>query len=321
MSATRLVTGIVSAAMVVLGTGTVFGQLQPNRPVRIVASGVGGGTDFVARQIANGLTDSLGQQFLVENRGSSVVPGEIVSKASPDGHTLLVTTGGILWVLPFFQKVPYDPVKDFSPVALAASFPTVLVVNASLPANSVKELIALAKTKPGELNYASGSSGASTHLAAELFKSMAGVNIVRISYKGAGPALNAVISGEVQLMFSIAASVAPHAKSGSLRALAVTSAGPSVLAPGLPSVAASGLPGFESASMGGMFGPAKTPVAIINRPNREVVQFLSRADVKEKLLNIGVEAVGSSPEQFEITVKSEIVRLGKVISDAGIRAG
>ena len=308
-----------SAATMTLATGVVSGQSFPARAVSLITSEAGGALDFTARWTAPGLTSGLGQQVSVENRAGLVI-GALVAKAQPDGYTLLVQSNA-LWILSFLQKAPYDPERDFLPITAMTRQFNVLVAHPSVAANSVKELIALAKTKPGELNYASGSSGASTHLAAELFKSMAGVNIVRISYKGAGPALNAVISGEVQLMFSIAASVAPHAKSGSLRALAVTSAGPSVLAPGLPSVAASGLPGFESASMGGMFGPAKTPVAIINRPNREVVQFLSRADVKEKLLNIGVEAVGSSPEQFEITVKSEIVRLGKVISDAGIRAG
>ena len=319
MSATRLVTGIVSAAMVVLGTGTVFGQLQPNRPVRIVASGVGGGTDFVARQIANGLTDSLGQQFLVENRGSSVVPGEIVSKASPDGHTLLVTTGGILWVLPFFQKVPYDPVKDFSPVALAASFPTVLVVNASLPANSVKELIALAKAKPGALNYVMTAKGGSAHLAGELFNSMAGIKIVAVPYKNTATAITDLISGRVEMFFSAAGPVMPHVKSGKLKALAVTSPKTSMLLPDMPTVAAS-LPGYDMDGVYCLFAPAKTPAAIIKYLNQGLVRALSRADVKEKFLAAGIQPVGSSPAELGALRKTDMARMGKMIKEAGIGA-
>lgn len=319
MLATRLITGIVSAAMVVLGTETVYGQLQPNRPIRIVTSGLGGGTDFVARQIANGLTASLGQQVLVENRGSSVVPGEIVSKASPDGHTLLVTSGGILWVLPFFQKVPYDPVKDFSPIALMASFPAILVVNASVPANSVKEFIALAKAKPGALNYVMTAQGGSAHLAAELFNSMAGVKIVPIPYKNTGTAITDLISGRVQMFFSASGPVMPHVASGKLRALAVTSAKTSALFPDMPTVAAS-LPGYDMEAVYCIFAPAKTPAAIINRLNQEIVRVLSQADVKEKFLAAGIEPLGSSPAELGALRKSDMAKMGKVVKDAGIGA-
>jgi tripartite-type tricarboxylate transporter receptor subunit TctC len=189
-----------------------------------------------------------------------------------------------------------------------------------LPIKSVKELIAWAKAKPGELNYASASSGTSNHLAAELFKSMAGVNIIRVPYKGAGPALNAVVANEVPMMFPTAGAVIPLAKAGRIRPLAVTTAQPTALMPGLPTVAMAGLPGFESASLTGVFAPAKTPAAIIRRLNQEIVRILTQADVKEKLFNTGVEVVASTPEQFAAAVKSEIIKMGKLIKDVGIRA-
>ena len=197
--------------------------------------------------------------------------------------------------------------------------PNVLVVHPSLPVKSVKELIALAKARPGELNYASGGIGAAGHLAAELFKFMAGVNIARIDYKGNAGAVTAIMGGEVQMGFNSAPSVAPHVKSGRLRALAVTSAQPSVLTPGLTTVAASGLRGYESVVMVGIFSPAKTPAAIITRLNQEIVRVLNREDVKEKLLSAGTEAVGNSPEQFLATIKSEMATVGKLIKDTGIR--
>ena len=217
-------------------------------------------------------------------------------------------------------NVPWDAIRDFSPITLATSQPSILAVHPSLPVKSVKELIALAKSKPGALNYSVGASGTAQHFAAELFKVMAGVNIVMINYKGGGPATNALIAGEVQVSFVSAASAAPFVKSGRLRALAVTSAQPSMLAPGLPTVAASGLPGYESVTLAGIYAPAKTPTAIINRLNQEFVRVLNGADVKEKLLNSGVEAAGNSPEQFAATIKADMTTVGKLIKDAGIRA-
>ncbi len=317
----RFVVWMFSVGMMILGADVLTGQDYPSKPVRIVASEAGGAGDFAARLIAQGLTYSLGQQVIIENRGGSgVIPAEVVAKSAPDGYTLLFFASS-LWLLPFIQdNVPYDPVRDFSPITLAIRSPNLIVVHPSLPVKSVKELIALAKAKPGELNYASGLTGSSSHLAAELFSSMAGVNIVRIPYKGIGPALTALIGGQVQLSFANASAVTPHIKSGKLRALAVTSPQPSVLFPGLPTVAASGLPGYESASIFGMFAPAKTPATLINRLNQETVRVLNRADMKERFFNVGVETVGSSPEDFAATMKSEMTRMGKVIKHAGIRA-
>ena len=209
--------------------------------------------------------------------------------------------------------------RDFTPISGITIVPNVLVVHPSLPVKSVKELIALAKSRPGELNYAGGSAGTAPHLAAELFNYMAGVKIVRVEYKGNVGNVAAIMGGEVQLGFISAPSVAPQVKSGRLRALAVTSAQPSVLAPGLPSVAASGLSGFESVVLVGTFFPAKTPAAIVSRLNQEIVRVLRREDVKEKLLGAGVEVVASSPEQFSATIKSEMATVGKLIKDTGIR--
>lgn len=298
-------------------TAVAADQNYPSKPIRMIAPAIGGASDIAARLIAQSLSGSLGQQVVVDNRGS--IAPEIGAKAAPDGYTLL-SYGSPLWLSSFLRdNVPWDPVRDFSPITLTASSPNVLVVHPSLPATSVRELIALAKARPGELNFSTGSTGALTHLTGELFKAMAGVNIVRIPYKGNGPALNALVGGQVQLMFANSGSVVPQLNSGRLRALAVTSAQPSALVPGLPTVAASGLPGFESVTIIGMFAPAGTPAALIKRLNQEIVRVLNRADVKEKFFKIGVEAVGNSSAQFAADIKADMAKWGKVIKDAGIR--
>ena len=297
----------------------VEGDRFPARPVRIVTSEPGGGLDFVARIIAQGLSAVLGQQVIVDNRPSGVFTGSIVSNATPDGHTLLFN-GSSFWMLPFLQKnVPYDPIRDFAPITLATSSPLILVVHPSVPAKSVQELIAFAKAKPGELNYSSSSAGTPQHIAAELFKSMTGVNVVRVPYKGAGPAIVALVAGEVQMTFSSAGAAIPHVKSGRLRALAVAAAQPSVLAPGLPTVASAGLPGFEAGSMWGFFGPAKTPGRLIARLRDEIVAVLNKPDVKERLMASTTEVVGSTPEKFAAEIKADMERASRVIKAAGIR--
>ena len=304
-----------------MGSGVVLSQTYPTKAIRIITAEVGGGVDFTARLIAQGLSPDLGQQVIVENRGGAngAIAGEMVAISPPDGYTLLLY-GSPIWLAPFLRnKVPYDPVRDFSAITLAVSVPAILAVHPSLPVGSVKELIALAKANPGKLNYASGSSGSSTHLATELFKWMAEVNIVYIPFKGSTPALNTLLGGQVQVMFATVASVTLHVKSGRLRALAVSTAEPSTLTPGLPTVAASGLLGYESVSIYGVFAPAKTPATIINRLNQDIVRVLNRPDVKDKFLNVGIVTIGSSPEQFAAIVKSEMARMGKVIRDVGIR--
>ena len=316
----RFTLQVFLVVLTVTGTGVVCSQPYPNKPIRMVTSAAGGSADFAARLIAQGLTGELGQQVVVDNRGGSVSTSVgIVAKAPPDGYTLLLYASS-LWIAPLLQPVSYDPIKDFSPITLAASSPYILVVHPSVPVTSVKELIALAKAKPGELNYGSSGLGTANHLAAELFNAMAGVNVVHVPYKGAGPALNALIGGQLQVMFPSAGSVTSHIKSGRLRALGVTSAEPSALAPGLPTVAAAGVPGYESLLMIGVFTPAGVPAALINRLNQEIVKALRKSDTREKLFNAGVETVGGTPAQLAASVKSEMARLGKVIKDAGIRA-
>jgi tripartite-type tricarboxylate transporter receptor subunit TctC len=302
----------------VLSAGGVSGQQNfPNKPIRIITSLPGGAGDFTARLIAQGISGTLGQPVIVDNRSSNIT-GETAMKALPDGHTLLLD-GNSLWFTSLMQKTPYDVLRDFSPITLVLSSPTILVVHPSAAANSVKELIALAKAKPGALNYGSAGYASAPHFAMELFKSMTGVNIVRVAYKGPAFVITALLGGEVQLTFIDAASATPHMKSGKLRALGVTSAEPSALAPGLPTVAASGLPGYSAIGLSVIFVPAKTPGAIVNRLNQEIVRFLTRPDVKERFLGNGEEIIASSPEQAAAAVKSDMSKMGKVIKDAGIK--
>ena len=291
-------------------------QNYPVKPIRMLAPEVGGASDIVARLIAQGLSANLGQQVVVDNRG--LLAPEIGAKTPPDGYTL-VAFGSPLWLTGYMRaNVTWDPVRSFEPVSLVASSPNVLVIHPSLPARSVKELIALAKSRPGELNYGTGSTGASTHLSGELLKSMAGINIVRVPYKGNGPALNALIGGQLHFMFGNAGAVVPYLNSGRLRALAVTSAEPSPLVPGLPTVAASGLPGYQTDVPTGIFTPASTPAAIISQLHKEVVRVLSQPEVKERFFNIGVDVVGGTPAQFAAYIKADMAKWGKVIKDAGI---
>ena len=307
-------TWIFLVGMVIPGAGTVSAQDYPNRPIRIVTGSVGGGSDFTSRQIASGISGPLGQPVIVENR-ASIIASEVVSKAPPDGYTLLVGGAGV-WLTPLSQKMNYD-MADFAPLSLISRDVNILVVHPSVPVKSVKELIALAKARPGELNY-SASLGTAL-LASELFKSMAGVRMVHIPYKGAGPAITALVSGEAQLTINEAGLLAPHVKSGKARALAVTSATPSTLTPGLPTVAESGVPGYEWVGMTHLLAPAKTPAAIVNRLNQEIVRFLNRAEVKARFLSAGTEIVASSPEELATIIKSDIDRITRLIRDAGLK--
>jgi len=279
----------------------------PSRPVRIFAPDAGGSGDTTARIIANGLTRALGQQIIVENRaGSGVIAGQAVATAKPDGYTVLLF-GSTIWLLPFLQEhVPFDPVKDLASLTLASRTPLVLVVNPALPVKSVRELIALANTRPGDLSYGAAIIG--------------GANIVHIAYKGVAPALTDLVSGRLQVMFPAASSGMPFVKAGRLRALAVTTAQESALAPGLPTVAAAGLPGYEASYISAAQVPAHTPPAVITRLNQEFVRVLNEPDVKEKLFGIGTESVGSSPEELTETMKREVAKWGKLIKEAGIRS-
>ena len=309
--------GWLPAAMLLSGVAGANAAEYPVKPLRIVTSEAGGGNDVPARIVAQGLTLALGQQVVIENRPSGVVPAEIVAKAAPNGYTLLFYNNA-LWTAPLIQATPYDMLRDFTPVSAVARAVNVLVVNSALPAKSVADLIALAKTKPGGLNYGSSGTGASNHLAAEMFRTMALIDIVRVSYKGAGPALTALIAGELQLMFPSAGAATPHVRAGRVKALAVTSAAPSALFPGLPAIAVT-LPGYESLAIYGLFAPAGTPPAIIVRLNTVIAQFLARADIQERFAAAGMDSAASTPGQLSASVRAEVARIGKVIRAAGIR--
>jgi tripartite-type tricarboxylate transporter receptor subunit TctC len=301
-----------------LMAATAVAQTWPARPVRIVTAAPGGGTDFMARMVAQALSAALGQAAIVDNRVSGVIQGEIVAQAVPDGYTLLVSSGN-LWISGFMQKVPYDAVKDFKPITLAATSPYLLVVNPQVAAKSVRELIALAKARPGELNYVSLSAGSSNHLAGELFKSLAGVNVVRVAYKSIGVGTSDLLSGQVQLMFTSITAASAHIKTGRLRALGVTSAQPTTLFPGLPPVAAT-VPGYETAAVYGVFARSGVPSAIITKVNQAVAGYFKSAEARERLVNAGAEAVANTPEQFAAMIKVDMARWEKVIREAGIKA-
>ncbi len=309
----RLLSG--SAIVVVLGASTVYAQEFPSKPIRIMTSEIGGGTDITARLIAQGITGPLGQPVIIDNRGSRFL-GPLGAKFPADGYGLIAAASTFM-LGPLLEKTSYDPIRDFAPITIATRAANVLIVHPSMPVKSVKELIALAKVKGEQLNYASGGTGSSAHLAFELFNSMADTKIVRINYKGTGPALNDVIAGQVQMMIATPGSVVPNIKSGRLRALGVTSPEPTRLFPGLPTIA-SALPGYEITAKAGIWAPAGTPPAVIHRLNQEIVKVLAQPDTREKLFNIGVEAGGNTPEEFSAIIKSDITRMAKVIKEAGI---
>jgi tripartite-type tricarboxylate transporter receptor subunit TctC len=319
MLAARLVVCIGSACVAALVSTLATAASLVGKPISIFTAEPGGSNDFMSRVIAQGLTKLTEQTVIVENRGGAggTIAAQVVAKAAPDGSTLLFHNSSIFLVPMLRSDVPIDLWRDFTPVTLATRSPAILVVHPSLPVKSAKELVELAKAKPGALNYSSGGIATATHLAGELFKAAAGVNIVHVPYKGGGPALTALLAGQVQVMFGTAATK-PHLTSGKLRALGVTSAQPSELFPGLPTVA-SQVPGYEATAIYGLYAPAKTPAAIVNRLNQAVLQVLATSEVKETFFKVGVETVGNSPEEFGVALKAELSRLGKLIKDAGIR--
>lgn len=307
----------LAASLFVLGScagavGLACAQSYPYKQVRIITAEVGGGNDVVARLLAQGLAASSGQQVIVENRPGVIIAVQTIAKAPPDGHTLL-SYNNSLWTLPLVQAAPYDFLRDFAPVTMAAMSPNVLAVHPSLPVKTVRDLIVLAKSRPGELNYVSGATGSSAHMAGELFNAMANVNMVRVPYKGAGPGINDLIGGHVQLIFGTTGSVLPHVRSGKLRGLAVTSARPSALVPGLPTIAASGVPGYELIAIYGVFAPAKTPAMLISRLHEEITRVLQTPEAKERFFNLGIEVVGGSPQQLMDAVKADMARVSRVM--------
>jgi tripartite-type tricarboxylate transporter receptor subunit TctC len=310
------------AAVFAAGMTHSYGETYPNKPVRfIVPYGPGGGADNMARLISSRVSVGLGQRIVVDNRGgaSSNIGNEIASKAPADGYTLLMGAAALAANVGLYAKLRYDALKDFAPVALLAKSPNIVVVHPSLPVKSLKELISLAKSSPGKLNYASGGSGTTPHLAAELLKTTAGVDIVHVPYKSAGPAVIALISGEVDLSLLPGLTIMPHVRAGKLRALAITSLKRSPAIPDLPTVAESGYPGFEAAQWYGVLVPRGTPKANISRLNREFVKAVETPKINETLIRQSSIPVGSSPEDFAAFLKAEVEKWAKVVKASGAR--
>jgi len=299
-------------------------QTYPSKAVRVIVPfPPGAGVDIVTRNVSGRLGEALGQQLIVDNRAGAggIVGAEVAAKAPPDGYTLLMGTAGMLTVVPHINsKLPYSPQRDFAPVSLVASVPSMLVVHPSLPAKSVKELIALARAKPGALNYASTGNGTLPHLAAEFFKSQAKINMVHVAYKGSAPAITDLISGQVEVFFGNILSVIPHVRSGRLRAMAVTSLKPQAVAPDVPTLASAGFPEFEAGTWFGLLAPAGTPQEIINRLHADISKVVHLPDVEKRLAGRGATTIGSTPEQFAAYIKSESAKWAKVLKDSGVRA-
>ena len=310
----------------VMMPGLLCAQAQPfpSRPVRIIVGfAAGGPSDIVARLIAQQLSEKFGRPVVVENRpgATGTIGAELVAKSKPDGHTLYLASQTTHAVTPYmYQKVGYDPVKDFATVTLAMQNPLLVVAHPSLGVKSVKELVALARARPGAIDFATGGIGSSPHMSVELFKSLFKLNMVAVHYKGDGAAMADLIGGQVPIMFASIAGLLPHVKSGRLRGLAVTGAKRSAIAPEFPTIAESGLAGYEVITWFGLLATAGTPPETISRLHQDTVQLLGVPHVKEQIAKLGMEIVGSTPEQFGTFLKEENARWGKVVRDLNLRA-
>jgi tripartite-type tricarboxylate transporter receptor subunit TctC len=312
------------ALLTALGVTPALAQNYPVKPIRIViAQAPGSATDVISRVVGNRLSESLGQPIVVEARpgAGGVVGTEAAARSSPDGYTLFMANNSTHGSNPaLYAKLSYDAVNDFAPITFVASVPYVLVVDPSLPVNSVQELIALAKSRPGKMNYASAGNGSTHHFCGELLKSMSGIEMIHVPYKGSGPAIAGLLGGDVSLMFANVADIGSQIKGGKAKPLAVTTAQRSSMLPDVPTMAEAGLPEFEIQSWFGLLAPAGTPAPIVARLNAETVKVLGRADVKATLAAQGLEVAPGSPEQFAAYIKSEIARFGKIAKAAGIKA-
>jgi tripartite-type tricarboxylate transporter receptor subunit TctC len=310
-------------AVCALASAASAQQNYPSRPVRwVVPFAPGGPTDIMSRAIGEKLGQRLGQQFVVDNRGGAGgnIGAEIVARAPADGYTIMIGHVGTHAInLALYAKVPYDPIRDFTPISLLATLPLALVVHPSVPASNVKELIALAQKRPGELNFASAGNGGPTHLTAEVLKSLTKVNIVHVPFKGNAQALTELISGRVQMMFSNLLTSMPHARAGKLRAIAISPAKRSPQAPDLPTVAESGVAGFDVTPWYGALGPAALPPSITARLNAEITEILKAPDLRERFVAQGVDLTSSTPEQFAALIKAEVPKWRKIVQDSGAK--
>jgi tripartite-type tricarboxylate transporter receptor subunit TctC len=315
---------LVVATALGLVTAGANAQTYPSKSIRMVVPfPPGGTTDILARTIGQKMAEDWGQPVVIDNRpgAGGNIGSDLVAKAPPDGYTLLMGTISTHAINPsLYKKLPFDPARDFAPISRVGTLPNILIVHPSVPVKSVKELIELAKSKPGDLNFASSGVGTSLHLSGELFNSMAGVKLVHIPYKGSSPALADLLGGQVKIMFDNLPSALPHVKAGKLKPLAVTSTKRVAVLPEVPTVSESGLPGFEVTSWFAVYAPAKTPKDIVTKLNGEIVKILRSADVKDKLAQLGVDAAPTTPEELAAFAKAETEKWGKVVKATGASA-
>lgn len=319
MNALCRVICVISAALLAPLAGA---QGYPVKPIRVILSVPAGATpDVTARLVMPGLANVLGQPLVVDNRGGAggLIGAEIVAKSAPDGYTLFISSPGALTILPHLRKVPYDTLKDFAPVSLISVGPFVLIIHPSVPAKSVKELIALAKAQPGKLNYASAGNGVANHLAMELFKQMAGVDITHVPYKGAPQAVTDVVAGHMNMMFNSIAPIVGHIRAGRVRVLGIASAKRSPQLSEVPTISEAGVPGFEAENWFGMFAPAKTPQRIIARLNEAVVKVVRSPEIQSQFAALGADAVGNSPEEFAAFIRRDMERYARVVRISGAK--
>ena len=318
----NLLSRLAKAAMLLLAlSSAAFADDYPNRPVRlIIPFPPGGSNDVVGRLVAKHLSDKLGQQVFVDNRGGAggTLGTQAAVNATPDGYTLLIVSLAHA-VNPALYKLEYDPIKSFTPISILATGPNVLAVNPNSPFKSVKDLLAMAKEKPGQLDYASAGVGSFQHLGAELFKLEAGVNLVHVPYKGGGPAMQDVIGGHVKIIFSSLVQTTPYIKSGQLRALGTGGAKRSKVLPDVPTIAEAGVPGYEMSAWFGLVGPPGMPRELVARVRADFIRALAQPDVKERLASQGLDLISDTPEQFSAYLKSELVKWAKVIKESGAR--
>ncbi len=309
--------------LVLVSAPLAAAEAWPDKPVRVILSVPAGATpDVTARLVFPGLSQQLGQQLVADNRagGGGIIGAEIAAKSAPDGYTLFISSPGALTILPHLRKnIPYDTLRDFAPISLISIGPFVLMVHPAVPVKSIKELIALAKSQPGKLNYASAGNGVANHLAGELFKQMTGTDIVHVPYKGAPQAVTDVVGGHMQMMFNSISPIVGHIKAGRVRVLGIASLQRSPQLPDVPTIAESGVPGYEAVNWFGMFAPAKTPKAIINRVNAAVVKTVKAPEMQAQFIGLGADPVGSSVEEFTAFVRRDMEKYAKIVKISGAK--
>lgn len=315
-----LALGLALAVALPLEASGAAINAYPTRPIRLVVPyAPGGGADTLARGIGQKLSESVGYSVVIDNRGGggTILGSNLAAKSPPDGHTIILVASTHAVVSSLYKNLPYDPIRDFAPVVRVASAPNILALHPSVPAASVKELVALAKSQPGQLVYASSGNGGGSHLAMELLRSMARIDLIHVPYKGTGPAMMDLMSGQAKLMFGGMIGTLPHVRSGRLKALAVSSAKRSPVLPDLPTISESGFPGYEAATWYGVLAPAGTPVAIVRRLNSEIIGALNHPELKQRMAGQGADPASTTPEEFAAYIKTEVTKWAKVVKEAG----